>query len=633
MDTQKLLYLLPDVAYEAELIPGKKEHTFVVHAFRQINGEFIDDNEFIHANVAKLFTKLKAETYQLILPDFLFTNTIVEIEEKSEAKVKEYIKQTLLPDLTLSSKTHVLKPFILNQYGNKSRIQLSAIEKSLLAPVVKGAKDLGATITSIVPISWTAKSLISLEPSISVIQLGERGYLALHYIGVDQTHDASIQDIDTLAETIKTLKGAEPSIQTVYLLTNELIEEKIKENLDGIVPVQQLTSAKNESEMPSYVQQAIEAGMKSLSISEYAVPTFSLPSYSDIEPFLDEQTNTTDTAGQSEIDTSSDIEPITELETSETTKTDEQPDKTAITQEVREIKEISLDDEDDELHEDASNQPKTNSTEDDEKEFVKEKEEKELEDKDVEKKVEEKLEENKSFTQSSTSQNPVIDLTKEASNQTSDLNMAAVAAAHISDLPDSSENAIVEKATPIIKNQSAIAPMLNMFFIGLSVFFATIGIGIAVGASILGINMFAPFGSSNETQLIQPVDEIETETIDEMGLSLDELELPNEEPSFEPEPFQAETISLLIVNATTKAGYAGQIQRSLNTIDFKTVDARNARGEYEPGIYLLVNDSFELTAELQELLEQELDLTLIVQTDILVEDSTKTYDAIIVLAE
>jgi hypothetical protein len=616
MDTQKLLYILPDVAYIAELIPGKKEHTHVVHNFRQINGEFIDENELIAANVIKLFSKLSAESYQLVLPDFLFTNTIVEIKEKSETKVKEYIKQTLLPELGLSADTHVLKPFILNQYGDKSRIQLSAIEKSVLAPVVQGSQDVKATISSVAPLSWTIKSLISLEPSISIVQMGSRGYLALHYIGVDQANDASVEDIDTLAETIKTLKGGEPSIQTVYLLTNDLIEEKIKENLDGVVPVQQLTSTNNDSEMPSYVQQIIEAGMKSLSIPEYAVPTFSLPKFAEIEEFLQEQLK--------EDATASSVSDATKVKDDEEEIVSPEDDRSRT---MPAIKELSLDDDE----EDETTEPEAEP------------------------------EETKPVPPTETVADESI-LSSEEENS-DDLSMTAVATSHMSDIPEADESTAkasdsetdkeedsfqslstfshatisqqatkpestttkVEQIKPVIKNKSVVQPMLKMFFIGLSVFFATIGIGIAIGASVLGMDMFSPFMQPNnedtteQTQIDTPQDDVEP--------------TPTPEPSPEPEALEIEELSVLVVNATTRAGYAGEIQRSLTELDFEQVNAGNASGDYEPGMYVLVDEDFTQTAELLTVINEQLEEEFTIGEEKTIEDATNRYDVVVVLAE
>ena len=58
----------------------------------------------------------------------------------------------------------------------------------------------------------------------------------LHYIGVDQCTSQTTAEVSAIAETIKTLKGAEPRIQTVYLLTNELVEQELKEELSDTLP-------------------------------------------------------------------------------------------------------------------------------------------------------------------------------------------------------------------------------------------------------------------------------------------------------------------------------------------------------------------------------------------------------------
>jgi hypothetical protein len=83
----RLLYLLADLAYVAKLIPAKKAHDFVLSDFRQINGEFLDENSLLESNLVKLFSKLEAGSYKLILPDFLFTSTIVNLELESEEAV------------------------------------------------------------------------------------------------------------------------------------------------------------------------------------------------------------------------------------------------------------------------------------------------------------------------------------------------------------------------------------------------------------------------------------------------------------------------------------------------------------------------------------------------------------------
>src|SRR5947207_766394 len=141
LNTKKYLYILPDSAYIAELLPAKKPHTFAIQAFRQINGEFINEDDFIEENIDKLIKKIDPEEYHLILPDFLFTNTIVDVVQTNEDEVKKYLKETLLPSLNLSKETHEIDTFILTQYQGKSKVQLSALEKSILTSIQKAAAE------------------------------------------------------------------------------------------------------------------------------------------------------------------------------------------------------------------------------------------------------------------------------------------------------------------------------------------------------------------------------------------------------------------------------------------------------------------------------------------------------------
>src|SRR3972149_446494 len=269
------LYLLPDVAYAVELVPNKDGNGYIIRDYLQVNGEFMDDNLILPESMEKLADKLQPQAYDLILPDFLFTNTVVNVEKTGEEAVKRYLDEELVPSLALSAETHGIQSFVLTEHKGTAKVQLSALEYSVLDPVREALNgDHGPSIKNIYPLSWILKSLISLEPSISIVQMGGNLYLAQHYIGVDQANMASAEDAEKLVETVKTLTGAEPSIQTLYLLSSVLVESKLKDGLKATVPLQQLASDSEESEMPSYVKQIIEAGAKTLSVADYKVPVF-----------------------------------------------------------------------------------------------------------------------------------------------------------------------------------------------------------------------------------------------------------------------------------------------------------------------------------------------------------------------
>ena len=596
LNTQKLLYILPDVAYLAELLPSKKPSTFTVSSFRQINGEYMDDNEFIAENILKLFKKVDPEEYQLILPDFLFTNTIVNVKEKSDAKIKEHLTKELLPELGIKTDTHQIDTTVLNEHGDTTRVQLSALEKSLLEPLQVSAEQTKVKIKNISPLSWSIKSLVSLEPSISVVQIDSMLYVALHYIGVDQANQATVEEVENIYETIKTLKGAEPSIQTIYLLSNELVEEKLKEHLSDTLPIQQLASKQDEeSKMPSYVKKIIESGMRTLSISDYPVPQFEL--------------------GKAPADAK--IEASTKVE-------EEKPTEPDLTTEESDLpkpqKAIVKEEETEEIKKEKDIEPKKT----------------EKEDKATEEKLTETVDEPKGGVETTAIAPKVIppaptgaveDGDKEddeieallESLKTSDKDEKAVEEKEKLDKSAAAKKTTLaapksapEKGKKVIRNKNQTKTMLKMVFVTLAVFFATVAIGIGIGLGVLQLTQ-----PSATEEPVNPIAEVSPSP----SLS------PSPSPSPEPEIDTSE-LSVLVVNATTKAGYAGETADKLT--DFDTVKAGNAKGDYDPGLYVLMAED---NPTLVTVLEEATGLTYTFQEKEKVEDPQNQYDAVIVLAE
>ncbi len=659
LNTQKLLYILSDVSYVVELLPTKKEHTFAVQTFRQINGEFMDDNTFITNNVVKLLSKLEPDEYHLILPDFLFTNTIISVEAKSDTKIKEYLKSKLLPSLGISNDTHEIETLVLAEFKGNSKVQLSAIEKEILAPIRVAVAQQSAKVKAISPLSWTIKSLVSLEPSISVIQIGSKLYSAQHYIGIDQTNMADVGDTETIAETIKTLKGGEPNIQTVYLLTNQLVEDSLKSTLSSTIPLQQLASYKDEdSQMPSYVKEIIEAGMKTLSISDYPVPKFSLGKPSDeekaavvlaqttakeknkpddeaVEEVSAPQLLASETSHQEKLEAGDDIPPLPGPSTPQigvvpiVLNTDsesvEHEEKTSIT---------ALKDGDDESSDiDTKNSTQSSEPLPSERALTKE----QPMPTDSIDSISEKLPAS-SATPESINPEPSTAITAddESSLDNTLANFVPVkttsetgsALAGESTIPNTTKSTVTTTGTVptgkdnsgVIKNTSGVSTMLKMVFITLAVFFATVAVGVGVG---LGLLQFSNKETNTGTPVASPIADASPE--------------PTIEPSPSASPAAAidpSKIKLLVVNATTKAGYAGTIKTALEKAKFTGVAAGNAKGEYEDTTnYLLVSEEL---AGLETIIEEATDLTFEVVSDAdekTVEDSKNTYDAVVVLSE
>ncbi len=660
LNTQKLLYILPDVTYVAELLPTKKEHTFSVQSFRQINGQFLDEENLIPENIEKLFGKIEAESYHLILPDFLFTNTIVEVKETQEAKVKTYIKDELLPSLGLSKDTHEIETFILTQYNGVSKVQLTALERSVLDPIVTNAHTQKVEISGISPLSWTIKSIVSLEPSITAIQIGNRIYLGEHYIGVDQCTDYLISEIESAIETIKTLKGSQPSIQTIYLLTNELVEDNLKEHVSSTLPIQQLASAKdNDSQMPSYVKQIIEAGLKTLDISDYPVPKFALPKQTTGLPLIrtaaaesdDSQSPTTQataeptekpiepTPAKSETETES--EPSIEEPSVTPDKTEDQDLKTSTPEPVSNSK-TSIDRDlalippmvpaSVPLSMTGAADLKTeilvppthlnlsaSAAEPDEKavtEPVVEVEPTPLPSAGASPKEPVVEDEKEEEPEAVTTTEP--DLRQFAGAATTSLPRESVAERSPSTLQPNSP--LPTTKTPlIIKNKSGTGSMLKMIFITLAVFCATVAVGVGIGLGVLS------FTNRSAGQDVSP------ET------SPSPIATPSPVVVASPSPtasssatFDASKTSVLVVNATTTPGYAGSTKAKLDAAKYKTVKAANAKGDYEDGTYILMKTEDPV---LEAQLEKDSGLTLTFTTGYATEDPKGEYSAVIVLAE
>ncbi len=639
LNTNKLLYILPELAYIAELLPAKKEYTFTIQSFRQINGEFIDESELIPTSIEKLFSKLEKEEYHLILPDFLFTNTIVNIEGTAEATVLEHVNKKLLPELELSKDTHELQITVLTSFKGKSKVQISAIEKSVLAPLRAAAAKAETTITAVSPLTWAVKAIISLEPSISILQIGTQLYTALHYIGVDQTNNFSMDDFEAISETVKTLKGSEPSVQSVYLASSSLVEEDIKEKLSGTVPIQQLVSFKeDDSKMPSYIKYIIESTMRTLSIPDFPVPQFKLgkASEDDLLTLTAEPTKKTTTAEEDEDD-ESEIEELpqpTKKETEETkpsSKTIEPASSDlpapALAPAVQIVETLA-----------ANNTESTSMTE-------KTKEE-ELDDLPEIPELETQPEKSEASEEKNEEKETIplvkkteIDLSQFASKETDEESDLAVDTVPknkpISLSPEGTlENKTVElpmknldkPEKKVIKNSSGVNNMLKMVFITIAVFFITIAIGVGVGLGLLKM-------SENKTAETVPTVVTETPT-------------PTPTPTPELAVIDKATVKILIVNATTKAGYAGKIKALLTAAEIVNVDAGNAKGEYETEGLDVMDFEYETEGDvmdfvvmkeenpgLQKLLEESTELTFEYSKDIATEDPTGKYDAVIVLVK
>lgn len=712
LNTKKLLYILPDVTYVAELLPAKQDHKFTIQSFRQINGEFLDNRNFIPENITKLISKLDPEEYHLVLPDFLFTNTILEVKETTESKVEAEISDKVLKDLGMSDDSHYHNHFVLTQLKDLSKVQLTAMDKELLQPVVNALAESEVKISGFSPLSWTTKAMISLEPSISLVQMGSFVYLAQHYIGVDQTSSAELDNVEKLAETVKTLKGAEPSIQTLYLLTNELVEETLKKLLSDTLPIQQLTqSTESDSDMPSFVKQIIETGMRTLDIEDFPVPEFDLSGQAVAEV----SKNATGTASAGSTANQNEDEDEDQVEKAEDTPSSDSSDSATSAETDKKAPEAKPEQEADKADSPAEanlkaeektpaeavssstgalieplapaaaaaatadlptpnqatapsevtiseEEPKASKPTDNPPDP--EKSEEALLDLDA------KVEADKTFnseakpspdeksdplptttpttdgdtsmTDTSTPETPKTETKPESSTAspapeiTSQTTQAAPTVA--AQGTPAANNVVVQSSTAaaaptvagtvhkpgstgpkkILKNKNNTNTMLKMFFITVAVLFATVAIGVGIG---LGILRLSNQGSDN----------IETSPVVVESPATETEPSPVPSPSPEPEPVDPTELSILVVNATTIPGKAGELKADLDSEDYGTVDASNAQGDYAAGAnYVLMPEENQA---LISALEAATDLTLKFEAGYATEDPDEEYDAVVVFAD
>jgi len=582
LNSRKLIYLLPEVCFVAELLPNKKPHNFSIHSFRQINGQFMEDEDVITENLIKLFNKLEPDTYSLILPDFLFTNTIIDVAETSEEGVRAYLLDKLLPSLGLSKATHQLETFILTQHQKKTKVQLSGLEKSILSPIFPIATERQIVIEAICPLSWTLKSIVSLEPSLTAVELGKHIYMAQHYIGVDQSVFFSTDNIADMVDSVRTLQGAEPNLQTLYLLTSLEIETRLKSIIKQKIPVQQLAEEESGVEgLPAHVKTAIEAAAKTLDIEDYLVPKFileaDLPTKEDKaekiapaetvleaplpipKPFVLEESLAEDTVPVAapalpitSTPLSAPVAPVAPL----ATLTSEVVTTTMSMRVEEEPTEL------DELVPSPFDAPLASTN----TQFVSRPEE---------------------LTSSPASQtDQENDWLNDAAQTEENEEPTSVA-------PSVPTMANEPRPRPVIKNRNSTHSLFKMIGITVAALLVTVAIGVGIG-----------FGLLKAAERNAPVNQVLTPSPKASSIaqaSVAPIASTSPAPAASPLISTKTKTKVLIVNATGVSGMAGKMKATLQQAGYKTLDTGNAKGKYDKGNFILLEkEDSALVAQFQK---------------------------------
>ncbi len=710
---QQLLYIMPELAFTVVLAESVKADYFTLKSFHQINGSFLDEQNLLVENLQKLFARIEEGNYDLVLPDYLFTDTIVSVPEKEDIEIAKYLRDELLPKIEVSTFTHDTRTSVLLTRGKTSKVQLSAFEKELGAKLKLAIGERKIAIREIIPLSWTLKAAVTLEPSVTIAQVGDHLYLAEHFVGINQTENATLSDEKKLLETIKTLKGAEPNLQTVYFLSDEAVEKSLSKSLNGVMPVQQLVEKGDDSgQIPAYLRQIIEVAGRTLSLSEFVVPRFSLEMLEasgavaavagaavveevieeKVEEKLEEKIAEKEEEVVEEV-----VETVAELEEEEPEKVEPAAVKTETLQalaenieeeKVKEIESLKMtDDKEDDLRsvlttESAAvavgavgagaavsatapvaaaapapmSEPVVPAAEVKEVPKVSEvaPEKNPLENGENKSEKGAALSYNTPERSLANVEEKNTDIKVSAQNQAADLSffrneerpvagmgvagagaagtgpaVAAGVTMGVKPAPGPAKNAI-ETNKKIKQKKGGMGQFFKKFFLFLLIFVITIALGIGVGLLILRLtgNDFAdsnalptpePTVLPTPEPVVMPVDSSPSAQASD---SADASDVDEEE-------LDLSTMSILVVNATGIAGYAGEVQTALEVEDFAAVDAGNASGTYEEsGNFVLMS---EKNSALIDILEEASGKTLTFDEDIETEDSAGDYEAVIVL--
>jgi chemotaxis protein histidine kinase CheA len=468
------------------------------------------------------------------------------------------------------------------------------------------------------------------------MQLGGFLYLAQHYIGLEQTYFTALDEADNFVETVKTLKGTEPSLQTVYLLSNALIDDKLKDKLKETLPVQQLADLGAENEqMPSYVKQVIEAAAKTFSISEYMLPKFDLDlEYQVPEPGeteekdLEELEEVTVTPKEEKVkEKEEDLDLVNNLVKPVVVGAAAAGEEAIASTELPKPQEITAE----ALNEgpkvdstDSSTEKKAEAKEKETQVEEKEKVETEVVEEVVkEEKTEVKVDKEKEPKEEKSADKNIEESVEQVAKSQKEVDLAQFANLAIDPsvtkqkvITDEKDEKMKESKKELIKNKDSAGGMTKMILIGFMSFVVTIALGVGIGLAYL------KFTGETSDQLEEPVAELEVTA--------------TPTPTATPEPLpeiSLEDYDLLVVNATTKAGYAGETATDLEDAGFLDVAAQNAKGIYDDGNFLLVEEETPENEALLAAVEDATSLSFELLVGMEEEDSSGQYAAVVVLSE
>ncbi|MCL2110150.1 LytR C-terminal domain-containing protein [Microgenomates group bacterium] len=595
-----LLVVLDKLALVATFNKAKISPFWEIATLRQINGSFINEDHSLNTvNLAKLFSKIEPTTYHLVLPDQLFELDMHSVPHTSDSDIADYLD----PAPADSLKQHE----VLLKLKDKSQVQTAAIKKQLLDQLFHLQENADLIISQVMALSWLTKPIIGLEPALSLIHIEDKIYLSQHYLGLEKTTELSPSDSAALIDHLKTLKQQEPNLQIIYLMTEARLENLLKRELKGILPVQQLSGTISDDNIAPPVKAYLENAWRAIMTSGSLLISFSAQSFANIPPAA-QPAPETPTEPLEKIA----LEPEPEPEPESEPEPEPEPEPTP--------------------------EPEPESEPEPEPESEPE----------LESKPESPPEtEPKSITEPETLDAPpatpsnlIKSLPSDDHDSDFDQTLADVVAKQkvmldnkVEETPEKEDD---NSATPSIKSETKSPEKKKKsrrpLIIALIIIVATIAIGCILGKILLGVLD----SSVNDESLDDPPIEniVPDPTPEDIPDATTSAQVEEPEEDFDPAKY-----SILVVNATNVSGLAGKIKAKLNAAGYKEVVTGNAAGDYDAAgdyeglsgdLVLLKTPNLDLIAGLKR--DSELNLSHDTnQENYQAEDAIAKYDAVIVL--
>jgi hypothetical protein len=612
-----LAYLFPSVAYLLELVPAKGTTNFQVQNVREIRGSFCTDGAWQAENIKKLASKLDTAQYTVALPDTVFQQYVFEVEAGSEAEAHKKALRHMREAYEIDDAITFCHLFLLSTHRGKYTFQLVSLPQAAARLFYDALSPQSDHIKAITPLSWLMKAFVSLEPSLTLAQVGQDVSVARHYIGIDRTFSGATTQPTALAEYLKSQKIEDAQLQTLYLIADEETERLVKKDLNKIIPIQQLITGDEAVEgLPASVKFLAEQAARTLSLTELRLPLIKVEELEQAatnDP--EELTALSSPTNRSSSETSEDdASPMSKASlpaptlpnpgaAPSTVLADTTPPTLSKAAGGPTLHSESLDldtlpstppaivtlDEPEEVSEVSSPQPSF-------------------------------------YDKVHTSSQPSVSPSKgidDAELESAVSETLGQTTRSVPPISHSSTSSATAASTPpsskiIIQNSNDASELLKIIGLTVGVIIVTVIAGLGIGYALLS------FSLSPQQIAVEPVGSPSPSSSPSTPVS------PSPSPSPSAEPVAKDKLQVLVVNATTTAGKAGKYKTLLEQAGFKNISVGNAKGKYEPGTYFLMKaESSALKTEL----DKALSVTGTIQKSVKTEDAAEQKDLVIVIAE